>query len=430
MTPQQILWEIFKYWWWVPTPFVIGSLAGFFWLYWKRTEWARKQEFILLEIKIPENVLKPIKAMENVFSGFWQLYSPVGLKDKWFKGKFSVPFSLEIVGIGGKTHFFVRIPVNARNLIESVLYSQYPDAEIMESKDYTKNIPQNIPNDEWDVTGHDYAFVKDDVYPIKTYAKFFEEKAEISKEEKRIDPLSVLLEGVAKLKPDEQLWVQINAMPVTGKENDYIGRGKDIIDELSGRSVKPKPKPAIKEVTDLSIGVVKDAANVLISGKVADSPSGDKSEEFPRPPQLTQGERDVISAIEEKISKSSFNVGIRYVYLAKKDVFFGPNVTIPMSFFTQFNTNNLNAFKPYSGTATSFNTILLWFLDKRRSYSRKRKMFKRYVDREQISGATYIMNIEELASLFHFPSRMLAPSSAVSRVESKKGEAPLNLPIE
>ncbi len=39
------------------------------------------------------------------------------------------------------------------------------------------------------------------------------------------------------------------------------------------------------------------------------------------------------------------------------------------------------------------------------------------------------LNIEELATLFHFPSKIVAPTHLVPRVEAKKGEAPSGLPV-
>jgi hypothetical protein len=43
---------------------------------------------------------------------------------------------------------------------------------------------------------------------------------------------------------------------------------------------------------------------------------------------------------------------------------------------------------------------------------------------------TFILNTEELATLFHFPSEATISTLAVSRVDVKKREAPSNLPIE
>jgi len=80
--------------------------------------------------------------------------------------------SFEIVGIDGEPHFFIRTPETARSLVESALYSQYPEIEIIEVSDYAKSIPQNIPNKDWEMWGCDFMPIKPDVYPLKTYPDF------------------------------------------------------------------------------------------------------------------------------------------------------------------------------------------------------------------------------------------------------------------
>ncbi|GAI18321.1 unnamed protein product, partial [marine sediment metagenome] len=66
----------------------------------------------------------------------------------------------------------IRIPEKNRDSAESAIYSQYPEAEISIADDYTKYIPQDIPNKDWDLWGSDYKLLKENPYPIKTYLKF------------------------------------------------------------------------------------------------------------------------------------------------------------------------------------------------------------------------------------------------------------------
>jgi len=220
-----IFWDVIKNWWWLPLPFFLYRPFLFFWLWWRRERWIKSQKFIMLEIKIPKEVIKPLRAMEQVFFSLWgNLYDPTDWWEKWIDGKMLLGYSFEIVSIGGEQHFFIRLPEPNRNAVESSLYSQYPDAEISVVDDYTKYVPQDIPNKNWELWGCDYRLQKEDVYPIKTYSKFFEEKPEVSVEEKRLDPFAPLLEGMAKLKPGEQLWVQIIASPVSSVENNYVVR--------------------------------------------------------------------------------------------------------------------------------------------------------------------------------------------------------------
>ena len=101
---------------------------------------------MLLEIKMPAEVDRPFKAMEQVYAGLWMLYDPADFYEKWIEGKYDASMSIEIVSIEGNIRFYLRFPEKARNLIESSIYSQYPEVEISEVEDYTKDVPKDIPN--------------------------------------------------------------------------------------------------------------------------------------------------------------------------------------------------------------------------------------------------------------------------------------------
>ena len=424
-----ILWDIIKSWWWLCLPFVLWRPFLFWWLWWRQELWNFAQKAILLEIKMPKEILKPMRAMEQAFTAMWgSVLDPPDWWEKWFEGKTLISIGLEIVSLGGEPHFYIRVQEGRRNAIESAIYSQYPDAEIMLADDYTKSVPQNIPNKDWDLWGTDYQLMKPDVYPIKTYTAFFEEK-EAAKEEKRIDPLSTLLEGLGTFKPGEQLWIQMTVKPVisTSKPEeggkDFVKMGRAVADKLAKRPDKAKPK-----------SILEDAADELISGKIP----GEKKEEkdiFPAEMRLTPGEKDIVTAVENKISKRCFDSYIRFVYLARRDVYFGGAKAIPFGFFNQFSTENLNQIKPMSKTITKIHRYpILDLIRARRTFVKKRRLFFRYTKRFPPffpqAGGTFLLNTEEITTMFHFPGRAVAAAPFISRVESKRGEAPLDLPME
>lgn len=423
-----ILWDIIKNWWWVLLPLILYRPFIFFWLWWKQEAWMLAQKSVLLEIKMPQEVLKPLRAMEQVFSAVWgNVYDPADWWEKWFDGKQLLTLQLEIVSFGGEPRFFVRVHEARRNAVEASLYSQYPDAEISVADDYTKYVPQDIPNKDWDIWGSDYELVKEDVYPIKTYPKFFEERPEIAKEEKRIDPLATLLEGMGTMGPGEQLWVQIAAKPVSNKENDFFKRGREIADKLAKRPDKLKQK-----------SILQEAAEELATGKIpGEEEKGELKIEalLPVEARMTPGERDIVAGVEGKIAKRGFESYIRFIYLAKRDVYFGGAKAVPFGFFNQFSTEDLNQPKPWTKTITKVHKYpILNILLRRRLFIRKRRLFFRYIKRFPplfpLKGGTFILNTEELATMFHFPGRTVAPAPLVPRVEAKRGEAPPGLPLE
>ena len=425
-------WEIFKSWWWVILPFILWKPFLFFWLWWRIERWLKTvYKPILLEIKIPKEIIKPIRAMEEVMASLnGVIYHPPDWWETWIDGQLQTSIALEIISIGGEIHFFIRIHKDYREAVEASIYAQYPKAEITQVDDYTRTVPHDIPNKDWDMWGTDYQFLKPNPYPILTYKKF-EREAEIV-EEKKVDPIATLLEALAKIKPGEQFWLQIIATPIAEPKKNpafasFLKEGEAIRDKLARRPEKPVPKPILQE-----------AAEVLISGK---PPGVEEKKEEIIPPEmkLTPGEKEIITALEEKISKPVFSTTARFIFLGKREVFFKPNFRLGFAFFNSYTTQNLNALFPYAPTLTRIHKswfLPLNFIRPRRYYLRCRRLFWRY--RERLDPffprttpwpVRFILNIEELASLYHFPSWEVAPVPGVPRVEVKKGP-PSELPTE
>jgi len=434
--------QILKNWWWVILSIISLSLAKFFYLWWARWDlWYEKNKWILLEIKPPAEILKPFKAMEDVLHPLWGVYDSANWRERWCEGELpNAPywFSLEIVSIGGEIHFFIRILKEWRDSFESAIYSYYPEAEISVVEDYTRNVPKDIPNQDWDLYGESFTMAKEDFYPIRTYPAFFEEKPEISMEEKRIDPLDSLLEALSKLKSGEQFWLQIVAAPATNHDIPWIDKGRDEANRLAKRPEPKKPKPMLQE-----------ALEILISGKPAEEKEEEPTLIAPEL-RLTPGEKEILQGIENKISKQGFKTWIRILYLCKvKEPHFYGNFRMGRMYMNHFMTEDLNAIY-YMGPTRS--RIHYW-LKERRLYLRKRKQFRNFIERlpdyfpwnldgepvfPHIRGiypmgpgrgqGTFVLNAEELATLYHFPPKIILPT--VPRVEVKKAGPPPGLPVE
>jgi len=410
---------------WFILPFLLYKPLKFAFVLFVETRWNMSFKRIVLEVKIPQHVTKPLKAMENIFNAIWPIYDPPkDWRATFFEGKTLVNVSFEIAGIDGEPHFYIRIPEGNKRMVESAIYSQYPDVEIVEVPDYTQNIPEDIPNKEWDLWGCDFMPLKEDVYPLKTYSQFFEENPE-AKDEKRLDSLSSLLEVISTLKKGEQIWIQMTVVPISVKENNYVKRGKDIIDVLLKRKEEKREKD--------SYPMFLEALSIFFTGKGFGEEEEEKREkDFPPEMRLTSGEKEVVAAIERKISKTCYESRLRYIYLAKRDVFFGGAKGFGPSFFSQFNTQNLNGLKPWGETITKVQAPDIF--TKRRLYLKKRNLFKNYVNRDSafgiFPGGTFILSTEELATIFHFPGIEVAPTQSLKRIETKRSAPPTTLPIE
>ena len=177
---------------WVAVPVFLIAIFWQFRLLYKRAHFLEEQEWDFLEIRIPEENLRTPKAMEQVFSSLYGIYSfGISWLGKHKDGKVDLWISFEMVGRAGGIQFFVRTPSQFRNLVESALYSQYPDVEIIDADDYIYDFGRSLPNSTFDIWGTGFKLVKDSVYPIRTYEEFEE-----TKEEKAIDPLAGIFEAM------------------------------------------------------------------------------------------------------------------------------------------------------------------------------------------------------------------------------------------
>ncbi len=440
-------WNFLVTWWWLLLPLFLWDYFKMHWLWWRNEVFDSTYRKIVLEIKMPPDVVKPIKAMENVFSVLWQVYDPPNERETWIDGKYQLSFQLEIASTEGEVHFYIRIPEGFRKLVETAFHGQYPGTELALVDDYTKLLPRNIPNKDWELWGTDYKMEKPWPYPIRTYASFFEEKTG-EKEEQKVDPMALLFEGLSKIGKGEHIWIQFQLKPIAPHEMNYAKMAQKIVYEIVKRVVPKESGGLTSDIQgvmgSLAGGTVQDIVKVggmLATGKeIAVGGAAAQAEEkelFPYEMRLTPGEREIVSAIEAKIGKQSFRVIARFIYIARRENYFSPTKAIPMSFFTQFGTANLNTLRPLPETITKSHTFLRWFLDKRLAFLKKRKLFRAYIYRtpmffphHKMEKDFMVLNTEELATLYHFSGKVPAPSIAAPRVGAQKGEAPPNLPTE
>ncbi len=400
-------------------PLILFFIAWDLRLNYLRDKFIKNIKWVMFEIRIPKENLKTPKAMEQIFASVHAIYTKeITGYDKHVKGKVAPWLSFEMVGHSGGIHFFIRTPVDYKNLVESAIFSQYSSAEINEVEDYVPGYPSVLPNDVYDLWGTDYILAKDDPYPLKTYL-YFEDK----EEERRIDPLSIIAEVMSKLKTDETIWLQFLMKSTEPAIGNYKKKGQEIIDKMLGRDKKAAKGGVGAELYSFIDKFFMAPAEHPVWGV-------EKKEDAKREPQLSSGEKDIIKAVENKISQLAFETIIRFVYIDKKDAFTRQNISAVGGAFKQFNTENLNALKPNSDvTTTKSGWIANIFTSykKKVEYGMKRKIYDMYKYRMMIPKAS-IYSVEELATLYHIPSTGVeAPK--MRRLGAKKAEPPAELPI-
>lgn len=400
---------IFSFWW-IWAPLLAFYLLKTVWVLYLATKYYSTLKWVLLEVKIPSELTKGPKAMEQIFAGLHGVFLPLTRKDKYIKGKLTQDiFSFEIVGNGGSMNFYVRALEGYRNLVESNIYAQFPDAEIMLADDYFKDLPQILPNDKITLWGNEFILIKEDAYPIRTYP-LFEDPAAIEKEEKRVDPVASLAETITSLNPNEKLVLQFLIRP---RGNDWAEEAKKLADKLFGK--KPKEEATgFQKFTD------------YINSTIGAAPSKeDKKDETPSLLKLTPGEQDVLMAIERKTAKVGFDTGIRFLYIGPQEGFNRSVISAVVGFFRQFSVQNSNGFKMNS---ENFTYIKSRFFHALRDFRRKLTIYQKARHRS-LTMKSLVVNIEELATLIHLPS-LAVKAPGLEKIEAKKGQPPAALPTQ
>jgi len=421
--------DAFDYWWLV-VPLIILFFLRDFWRIYIVDKHIDNLDWILLELSIPKENLKSIKAMEQVIAALHGTYT-WGLRPSeiWIEGKVEDWMSLEIVGFHDGVHFYIRTLRKNKRVVESAVFSQYPDAELFEVEDYVDRI-KDKPFDQKDIFATDFIFMKEDPYPIRTY-EYFEDP----KDENRVDPIANITEVMSRLEANEALWIQILIQP-TGK--GWQDEGDEIISTIMGTNKKNKSSGILSSVAkDFGDVVTNIPGAVFTPPEFGESGSkeGDRFEFKFRSP----GEETSMKAITTKMSKPAFHTVIRVVYIDDKENFTGENVTSVLGAMRQYSDHTLNSLKPNLKTLTKMSQV--GKINKRqRLAERKKNMVLNYVNREmprpvdfpftkQPKLKSIIMNTEEIASIFHMPTD-LVKSRKTSLIQSKRGQAPTDLPTK
>ncbi len=416
MDVTQLLNLIFGIWFlWLPI-FLFYALRSN-WLTYARAHYLTGTKWVLLEIKVPREVAKSPKAMESIFAGIHGTSRAGNVYERYWKGFFVPWFSLEIVGNGTGVHFYIWCSTFFRKMIESQIFAQYPSCEISEVEDYTKSLPAYMPHQDWSMWGTEFLLQKPDAYPIRTYEDFTLEKVALKEEDRKIDPLSSMMEFLGSLNDGENIWIQMLVRPAG---NGWKKEGEALVGKLAGRETKKDESFITKAV----YGVSKEVK------MWNPTPSEKKDSVMPRIMNLTPGEIDVVKAIERNISKIGLEMGLRWMYVARRDVYNSLAIPAVNGIFRQFASPNLNGFKPNKNVTTTIDYV---FKNKREAL-RKRRLYDAYKLRSFFmppyakKSKSFVLSTEELATIYHFPGTVVgAPGFA--RIEAKKGTPPPNLPV-
>ena len=355
--------------WYVWLPIVL-LLAFLTWRNWRKIEQITNIEGDLLLLEIPKANDKKELAAEQLFASLHGI-----LRDRQelkLNGRFQEHLSFEVASVNGQIRFYVWVPKNLRNFVESQIYSQYPTVQIRDAdEDYVAHERNHSV-----VYTSDITLTGPDVLPIKTFQSF------------EVDPLAGITGTLAKLESTgEELWVQILVKPMA---DDWHKESERWISATK------------------SGGQAGGGASGWLSGIIEALWKPPEGSEKPTTPELSERDKTRISEAEKKATKLGYKVKIRIAYLGESTTNARQQMQAIVGTFKQFNSTNLNGFKAIN---TSF----------------KKEDLAPYRSRS-FGRDSFILNIEELASVYHLPHTNVETPNIVW-ASAKTAEPPAKLPI-
>ncbi len=372
---------LFTYYGWV---LVVALFLFLIWQNRRRERWVSQTEHLLLLVEVPKENEKKELSAEQMFASLHGILR--AKSDLRKEGSLQEHISFEIASVNDQIQFYIWTPRHLKDFVEGQIYAQYPNVRILEAPhDYAAT---EIGNRLAYTT--ELRLTKNEMLPIKTFPSF------------EVDPLAGITATLANLdKPGEEMWVQILARPI---DDRWQEKGFKFIED-----VKAGKNPANHPFERQVFGQILAIPGYVLSeffGALS-SPPGERSVD--KKVEVTTGQQALAKAAEEKINKLGYKVHIRITYLGNDPILARQRKQAILGGFKQFNTTNLNGFTQYPTKEGSSG------VDAYRA-----RLFM---------GGGSILNIEELASIYHLPHKSVETPNLVWTT-IKTSEPPANLPTE
>ncbi len=368
-------------------PLALAALFAPLWLHFIRSRFVSNIQYVTLELKPGANTPKTARPMELIF---YSLYyrTDTTRTSALRKGVIRVPWAFELCATRGIVRFFIHVPVQHRAAIEGRIRAEYRDVDIDEARDYSRERSFNLFESR--ALMREYSLVKPDPYPLRSYVSH-----EHSKERRYV--FEELLEEVASVGEGEEVWISLMVRP----------HQRDWPPGLRGFLEMP--------YDSLHVDAQKEIQKILGS-------SGDMR-------HLPQAQQELVKQIESALKKPSFDCGLRVLYCADKGRYSEQRAESLDTLFDRFGDpvlNSLGAYDPSERMSWPLSDIFAVAPALKMEYFlrlfRRRTFFS-----PPYYGRTFVLNTEELATLYHLPK--VGRASVLNRSQSAQLLPPDNLPV-
>ena len=348
-------------------------------------------EMVLFLVMMPKNQAKNpstgsgqekeekiiISQMEQIFANFLYLKKP-----RMFQDQPSVAFEIASQIGSSDISFYVAVPKYLETVFEKYVQGVYPNAVVDKiPQDYTIFEPQGA------TAGAYLKLSASPLFPISTYQTL--EK----------DPLSSVTNNLSKISATEGAAVQVIIRPLS--QMNLRKKGEKALKKIrEGKDLRTAVMQAfhgpVMEMFDELIKPTKDPKT-----KEFENANKDREQGF---------DQKGYDAIQNKIQKQPFETNIRIVSSAQSQGRAEEILNQLTSAFSQFSLSAINSLEP------------------KEVYKRElQKLVYDYTFRNFNPGQSNILNLEELASIYHFPSHYIE-TPYIKAAKSASTPPPSDLP--
>jgi len=357
---------------WLPIVLILVYLT---WQNYQKVDAVKEINSVLLILEIPKANDKSELAAEQLFASLHGILRDA--KELRENKGFQEHLSFEIASVAGRIRFYAWVPKSLQSFVEGQIYSQYPQVQIHEAEeDYVTHERHHSVVYTSEITLTEKEFL-----PIKTFQSF------------EVDPLAGITGTLAKLEDtNDELWIQILVRPVA--------------DEWHKQA-----ESWIRSVKNGSMGLLGGDGGMKWFATLFEAlwqPPEQGANGKAAPKEVSERDKTRTAEAEKKATKLGYQVKIRVAYLGESATNAKLRMQALVGTFKQYNSTNLNGFKM---TGDSF----------------KKEDLAKYKAR-LFADRGYLLNIEEVASVFHLPHTNVETPNIVW-ASTKTAEPPAKLPV-
>ena len=333
---------------------------------------------------------KEKKPFKELIASMEQFYASLSnLKDTGLKafvyGQPVFVFEMAVAHVGEEICFYAAAPRRWGSVLEKQIHGFFPTAEVRLVEDY------NIFNPTGASIGSYLFAARGKSLPFRTYQNM------------EADPLNEIVNALSKLEIEgEGAAIQIIIRPADNNWRKALLKIARLMQR--GRAFDKAKINTDKNVVFKALDFYSENMG---------NKTGQQMPNQPMSQSVTPMDTEIIKALEAKAGKVAYAVNINLICSAPNQQQAQQILLQLESSFAQFNSANLNSFKP---ARIGFGGAL-------------KKLFYYFSFRIFEASRSFILSTEELSSIFHFPTTSIE-TPKVKFIKAKQAAPPVGLPVD